>query len=112
MVVNETPLSPREIHVEALIGRALRDADGQKVGRIEELVVEQEDTDWVVVEIHVGVGALVERVVELSTLVPLMGALGKKLGKRFRVPWHELDLTDPDHPRAIVRLGELKRLER
>ena len=100
-----------EIHVESLVGRTLLDPDGRKVGRVEELLVEQVGIDWVVVELHVGIGALLERVVELSTLVPLMGGLRRKLSNRYRVPWQHLDLRDPDHPRSLVRLADLKRLE-
>ena len=110
MVVSASESPAREIHVEALVGRALRDVDGRKVGRVEELVVEQLDAHWLVVEVHVGVGALIERIVELSTLVPMMSALRRRLSKRYRVPWQQLDLSDPDRPRALVRLGDLKRL--
>jgi sporulation protein YlmC with PRC-barrel domain len=111
MVVKTSGSRSWEIHVETLVGRELRDVEGCKVGRIEDLVVELLGTEWVVVEAHVGFGALVERVVELSTLVPMMGALRRKLGRRYRVPWQQLDLSDPDHPRALVRMVELERLD-
>jgi sporulation protein YlmC with PRC-barrel domain len=111
MVVNGGDATPVEIHVESLVGRTLLDVDGRKIGRVEELVVELLGTEWAVVELHVGIGALLERVVELSTLVPMMGALRRKLSNRYRVPWQQLDLRDPDHPCALVRVGDLKRLE-
>lgn len=101
----------REVHVESLLGRTLRDVDGRKVGRVEELVVEVLGTEWDVVELHVGIGALVERIIELSTLVPMMAALRRKLSKRYQVPWHQIDLRDPDHPRALVRVADLERLD-
>ena len=110
MVVNAADSPPREVQVEALLGRELHDVDGRKVGRVEELVVERRGTEWIVVELHVGIGALLERVVELSTLVPMLGALRRKLSVRYRVPWQQLDVRDPDHPRVLVRLGDLKRL--
>ena len=103
--------SPRELHVESLIGRTLHDVDGHKVGRIEELVVELLGTEWSVVEVHVGVGALLERIVELSTLLPSRGALRRRLAKRYQIPWQQMDLRDPDHPRSFVRRDALKRLE-
>ena len=55
MVVNAAD-SPRELHVESLLGRVLHDVDGRKIGRIEELVAEQRGTEWIVVELHVGTG--------------------------------------------------------
>jgi len=115
--VSHAPASPgditgsvREARVEELVGRRLCDVDGRKIGRIGEIVAERRDTGWVVVEVHVGPGALLERLVELSTLVPVLGAL-PRLRKRYRVPWQQLDLTDPDRPRAFVRHTDLKRLD-
>lgn len=97
----------REARVEALIGRKVLDVDGRKVGRIEELVAEWQGTDLVVVEAHVGPGALLERVVDLATLVPYSGTLRHRLRNMRRIPWHQLDLSDPDHPRATVRRDDL-----
>jgi hypothetical protein len=97
----------REARVEELIGRKLCDAAGRKVGRIEELVAEQQGTDLVVVEVHVGPGALLERLIDLATLVPYSGTLQRQLRRVRRVPWHQLDLTDPDHPRTTVGRDEL-----
>lgn len=91
-----------EINVEQLIGRHVRDSHGKNVGRIEEVIAEIRDTDWVVVEVHLGRGALLERLVDLSTLVPVIGTLAKRSRKRYRLAWSELDLTDPDRPRALV----------
>src|SRR5207237_435869 len=56
----------REARVEELLGKRLRDADGRSVGRIEELIAERQGTDLIVVEIHLGRGALLERFGELS----------------------------------------------
>ena len=98
----------REARVEELIGRRLCDSVGRKIGRIEELVAEQQGTDLVVVEIHAGPGALLERLIDLATLVPYSGTLQHQLRRLRRVPWHQVDFTDPDHPRTTVRLEELE----
>jgi sporulation protein YlmC with PRC-barrel domain len=97
-----------EINVEHLIGRRVRDSDGKKVGRIEELIAEIRGTDWVVVEVHLGRGALLERLVDLSTLVPVIGRIGNRSRKRYRLAWSQLDLTDPHRPRARGRPVELE----
>jgi sporulation protein YlmC with PRC-barrel domain len=101
----------REARVEELVGRRLCDVDGRKIGRIEEFVVELRGIEWVVVEVHVGPGALLERLVDLSTLFPLMSTLQRRLRRRFRVPWEELDLTNPDRPKARARAATLRRLD-
>jgi len=100
-----------EARVEELVGRRLCDVDGRKVGRIEELVAELRGTDWVVIEIHVGPGALLERLVDLSTLVPLLSTLERRLRKRYRIPWNQLDLTNPRRPRATVAVAVLRQLD-
>lgn len=97
------PTAVRELHVEALLGRRVRDPDGRKVGRIEEVIAEIRGTDWVVVEVHVGSGALLERLVDLSGLVPVLGTLARRSRHRYRLPWDQLDVTDPDRPRSLVR---------
>ena len=100
----------RELRVESLLGHRLRGADGKALGRIEEIVAEIRGTDWIVVEVHVGKGALLERLAELTSLVPLFGAVERRLGRRHRVPWDQLDFSDPSHPRATVRRDELLRV--
>jgi len=86
-----------ELHVEDLIGKEVLDIDGERAGRIEELVVAREGLRRVVTEVHLGAGALFER---LSA--PLRG---RRDGRR--VPWSQLDLSDPEHPRLRCARGEL-----
>ena len=100
----------REMRVESLLGHRLRGADGKSLGRIEEIVAEIRGTDWIVVEVHLGPGALLERLTELTSLVPLFAPLQRRLGARHRVKWEQLDLTDPSHPRATVRRDDLERV--
>jgi hypothetical protein len=101
----------RELHVEQLVGHRLRNLHGESLGRIEEIVAERRGTDWCVVEIHVGPGALLERLVELTTLVPMLGALQRRLRKRYRIPWQQLDLSDERSLRANVRRDDLERID-
>jgi hypothetical protein len=99
-----------ELNIEHLVGRAVRDPEGKKVGRIEELIAEIRGTDWLVVEVHLGGGALLERLVDISTLVPVIGKLANRSRKRYRLEWGQLDLTDPNHPRSLVRRTGLERV--
>jgi sporulation protein YlmC with PRC-barrel domain len=95
-------MTPREVHLELLLGRRVRDSRGRAAGRIEEVVADREDLDCVVREFHLGPHALVER---LS--LPLVRILrGRSHGLR-RVPWDRLDLTDPVRPRLTCTLEEL-----
>jgi hypothetical protein len=101
--------SAREIHLESLLGKRLRDEDGHSLGRIEELVAERRGLDWVVVEVEVGPGALLARLLEIATLVPLPGMLWRSI-PRYRVGWHQVDLSDLDHPLLRVRRNEVERI--
>ena len=100
----------RELRVESLLGHRLRGVDGKSLGRIEEVIAEIRGTDWIVVEVHVGPGALLARLAELTSLVPVLGAFQRRIGARHRVPWDQLDFTDPSRPRATVRQRDLERV--
>lgn len=96
-------MTPREVHLELLLGRRVRDSRGRAAGRIEEVLADREDLDCVVREFHLGPHALVER---LS--LPLVRFFrGRSHGLR-PVPWDRLDLTDPAQPRLTCTLEELK----
>lgn len=101
--------SEQELAVERLLGRRVRDPDGKALGRIEELIAEIRGTEWIVTELHIGAGAFVGRLLEISTLVPIVGTLAKRGRNRHRLQWNELDLSDPAHPRSVVRHGDLER---
>jgi hypothetical protein len=96
-------VTPREVHLELLLGRRVRDSRGRAAGRIEEVLADREDLECVVREFHLGPHALVER---LS--LPLVRLFrGRSHGLR-PVSWDRLDLTDPAHPRLTCTLEELK----
>jgi hypothetical protein len=86
------------VHVEHLLGRRVRDADGVVVGRLEELCVEIVNGDPVVTEFHVGPAALLERIGAFVHQLPFFALLPWSRRLR-RIRWDEIDLTDPRHPR-------------
>lgn len=91
----------RELHVHELIGRRVRDAAGQSVGRIEELCVARRDNEAHVTAFLVGDYGVVERLAGgalARTLLRLLPAAHR--GRS--IPWELLDLTDPQHPRVRV----------
>jgi hypothetical protein len=99
----------REIHLESLLGKRVHDTAGHSLGRIEEIIAEQRGVDWVVVEVLAGPGAMVARLLEISALLPFAGLLQRSVS-RHRIGWHQLDLSDPDHPRTTVRHDEIEHL--
>ena len=79
-------MSVREIHVELLLGRKVRDADDRVVGRIEELRSAIVDGERVVTEFHIGPAALLERIGVVASELPLLRLLGSGVAPRS-VPW-------------------------
>ncbi|HVX39802.1 MAG TPA: hypothetical protein VHB25_09535 [Gemmatimonadaceae bacterium] len=98
----------REAHVERMLSRRVRDAEGHVLGRLEEMRVEIVDGEYVVVEFHLGSGALLERIAGFIRQLPFFEAL-PRVGREYRIPWQLLDLTDPDDLRVRVRRDDLRR---
>jgi hypothetical protein len=95
----------RTVRLELLHGRRVRDVDGRVAGRIHSVKAERVGDECLVREFHLGPAALLERLgITLSALTGLPFS-----HEPLRVPWEELDLADPEHPRLRVRLEELKR---
>ena len=101
-----------ECRAELLVGRRVVDANGERVGRIEEIVTEYVDDEYVVREFHVGAFAVFERLANgmLSRgLLRLLG--GHRAYAGYVVPWELMDLSDPEHPRVTVAKAELHRMD-
>ena len=99
-----------EAHVEHLLGRRVRDVDGQVVGRLEELRMEIVDGEPVVTEYHIGSAALLERIGAFVTEHPFFRYI-TLVQKGYRVPWSQFDLSDPRNLRVTVRCAELEPMQ-
>jgi len=99
-----------EAHVEHLLGRRVRDVDGQVVGRLEELHVQVVDGEHVVTEYHIGPAALFERAGAFITELPFFRYI-PFARKGYRVPWTQVDLSDPHRPRITTRRSELRTMD-
>jgi sporulation protein YlmC with PRC-barrel domain len=98
-----------EIHVELLLGRKVRDAEGEDVGRIEEFRVEQVEKSCLVEAYLIGTSALIERLSAWSLVRPIKRALhSRNLYSLYRVPWQDMNLTDPEHPRLRISKRDLR----
>ena len=103
-----------EVHAELLLGRVVRDSEGEKVGRIEEVCAERRDGELVVVEYQTGSFGLLERlsaatdrsVFRIFTLAA--GLLHPRRERGYRIPWDEMDLSDPERPRSRRPKRELR----
>jgi len=92
-----------ELHVERVLGRRVLALNGRSAGRLEEVRVEKHGSGFVVTEYHIGPAALLER---LS--VHALRVLGAHPRRTFAVPWDKLDLSDPERPRLLCPVEELR----
>ena len=98
-----------EIHLELLIGTKVRDVDGNYVGRIEELRVERGGNTCLVDSYLIGASAVIQRLSAWTLVRPIKKLLSSsKLYALYQVPWQDMDLTDPRHPRLRTTKRDLR----
>ena len=105
-------MTTRTVSLHDLVGRAVHDADGRRIGRIEELnaeiALERGGNEYVVTQFGVGrwgpfdalatghfVQQLVRRIARATSYV------------HYDIPWDWMDLSDPENPRVARREQEL-----
>ncbi|MDP9359922.1 MAG: hypothetical protein M3P29_00570 [Acidobacteriota bacterium] len=98
-----------EVKVELLLGRRVVDANGVKVGRIEEVLAERDGEELLVTEYLVGRYGLFQRLSIYHFGVGLLRLLGGRAqsANPHRIPWQTLDLSDDEHPRLTCTIDEL-----
>jgi hypothetical protein len=100
----------RRIRVHNLLNRQVLDAEGRPAGRVEELRACVRDGQCFVEEYVLGRQGLMERLSIADLSLVALRALGARHGAPgHRVPWHQMDLTDPRKPRLRCKRADLER---
>jgi len=98
-----------EINIEHLLGRKVRDVDGNDVGRIEEFRAERDGKSLLLEAYLIGASALIQRLSAWTLVRPIHRALhGRRFYSTYRVPWQDMDLSDPHHPRLRIAKRDLR----
>jgi sporulation protein YlmC with PRC-barrel domain len=97
-----------EVNAELLIGRKVCDANGEKVGRIEEFRVKRDDKTCLVEGYLVGASAMIDRLSAWTLIRPINKALRGRVFSVYEVPWEQMDLSDPEHPKLRIPKSELR----
>jgi hypothetical protein len=98
-----------EVNVELLLGTNVQDIDGEEIGRIEELLVERDETSCVVQAYLIGAPGLIERLSAWTLVRPIKQFLGTRtLYTVYQVPWEEMDMRDPHHPRLRIAKRDVR----
>ena len=101
-----------ELNAELLIGKKVLDAEGENVGRIQEFRVEREEKACLVSAYLVGVSGLVDRLSAWTLVRPINKFLhSHRLYSIYQIPWQDMDLTDPRHPKLRTVRRDLQPLK-
>jgi sporulation protein YlmC with PRC-barrel domain len=104
-------MAKREVNVERLLSRRVLAANGRVIGRLEEFEVEIRGSECYVSEYLLGVYALFERLAAWNIGRAMLRLLpGAHRG--YRVPYDQLDLSDPHRPRLRCSVDELAALDK
>ena len=101
---------PREVPFESLIGRRVCDANGESIGRIEDICAGDVGGELAVRFFLVGPFGAASRLLATNVLLRVLRLLGISTDDAsYIVPWEAMDLSDPEHPRAHRVKAELER---
>ena len=89
----------REVRIERLLGRLVRDAAGRRVGRIEDMRATPDGHDWIVTHFLLGPVGWRERLSLRGLRLQLQTLRGARRRALKRLRWDKLDLSDPANPR-------------
>ena len=105
-------MTAREIQLHHLVGRMVRDVNGETVGRIRELCAEIElhehGNAYVVREFHVGVVGWIEGLIGGRFARMAARVLRRHGLAQHAISWELMDLADPLHPRLTVPKSSLR----
>jgi sporulation protein YlmC with PRC-barrel domain len=98
-----------EVKLELLLGSRVVDVNGERVGRIEEVLADRHGDELLVTTFLVGRYGLFERLSIYHVGVGVLRYLGGQAQSAHphRIPWEKLDLSDPEHPRLTCSIEEL-----
>jgi len=101
-------MKQRRIRAEFLLSRTVRDIDGRRAGRIEEIEVENSSQGCFVTGFVLGTKGLLQRL-SFRGIAPLfIPSMSAKRQKRAKaVPWQQMDLTNPKRPRLRCSKDDL-----
>jgi sporulation protein YlmC with PRC-barrel domain len=105
-----TTQKKNEVKLQLLLGTRVVDINGERVGRIEEVLADRDGEELLVTHYLIGRYGLFERLSILHVGIGLLRYLGGRAqsAKPHRIPWDKLDLNDPEHPRLTCAIDELK----
>jgi sporulation protein YlmC with PRC-barrel domain len=93
-----------DVRLQSMTARKVYDSDGKVAGRIGEVIAERVGADCHVTEYLLGPDAYLSR---LGITASRLFGLRRRRGP-LRVPWHQLDLSDPEKLRLRCKVSDLE----
>jgi len=93
-----------KVRLQEILGRAVHDVDGKRVGRIESVHAKIDGDECLITEYQLGSAALLAR----------LGLPGARLlgiprhREPIHVPWDQIDISDPQDVKLLCREEELR----
>jgi hypothetical protein len=93
-----------KIRLQRMVRNRVRDRNGKVAGRIHSVRAEIRGGECVILEWQLGPAAMLSRLG-----ISAAGLIGWPLKfEPLRIPWNELDLSDPNDPRLTRSIEELR----
>jgi hypothetical protein len=94
-----------------VLGRKVVDSEGRYAGRLEEIEAEKGDDFCLIKSYLVEHRGLLDRLQTWALAAPMRKSIPiREKSRPYRVPWDQMDLTDPAHPRILVPQSQLTRV--
>ncbi len=100
-------MAKQMVHVQLLLGEKVFALNGQPIGRLEDVRTHQDKGFFFVSEFLVGSYAMLERLAAWSIGRTLLRLFRAKRSQGYRIPWDQLDLSDPQHLRLLCEVDKL-----
>src|SRR5437763_5696675 len=99
----------RRVRLQHLLGKKVTDPSGRSAGRIEELRAVREAGECYVEQYVLGRRGMLERLSVAHVSLWILGWFGARRAAGWhRVPWHQMDLSDPARPKLKCSLKDLE----
>jgi sporulation protein YlmC with PRC-barrel domain len=100
----------QRIQLIEILGRRVIDSDGETIGHLGEIEAEQGSESCLIQAYLVEHRLLLDRLGTWTLTSSTQKARSRRSkSKPFRVPWDQMDLSDPRHPKTLVPKSELHR---
>ncbi len=102
-----------ELRLSGLVGRRVRDTDGRAIGRIEELLcaieLHAQGRDYVVREFRVGTFGALDTFTGSTVIRRLLRTCFRGAAYASHdIPWDWMDVSDPERPRLMRAVRDLR----